>query len=371
MGAGAGVFGPYKHGDRFRVVTRAVAGGEASYSSFQSEKLAQAFVEVVKAEFDKSTRTVGEAIDAYLTCLKDDKGNKADSLTVTAIRLRQFFGSHLDDALEVLTPPTCRKLYAKLRETKRTKSGPNKTRVETDEFLSVDTCNNTLLEGRSFAKWCLEEKKWLRNGNPLAGIKGKGKRKHGKPQLRFDDARTWTAKAMELAEKGDDGALAALMTLFMANRASEITKRKVDDVDNNGTILWITAAKTEESNGALPIPDDLQPLLRRRVEGRERGEYIFLAAPAPNGKQRPHWRNWPRANVKRICKLAGVPVVCAHAMRGLHSTLAYERGTVGNLVAESMRHRDESITKESYAKPAAVRKGQQQRALKALAGGKK
>lgn len=366
---GACVSNPIKHGNRWRVLTRAVAGGAATYNSFASEALAHQFVEIARAELDKSTRTVGEAIEEYKAHLKA-KGNRPASLTETPRRLRQFFGPHLDDALEVLTPPTCRKLYKKLTETKRTKSGPNKTRVETDQPLSVDTCRNTLLEARSFARWCVTERRWLKS-NPLDGIKGSGKRKHGKKQLRIDDARAWTNKAMELAIAGDDGALAALMSLYMANRASEITQRLVEDVDNDGSLLWITEAKTDESNGTLSIPDDLRPLLLKRIAGRDRKEYIFPAEPARDGTARPHWRNWPRANVMRICRLAKVPEVCAHSMRGLHSTLAYERGTAGNLVAESLRHTSESITEQSYAKKGAVRKGQQRRALKALAGGKK
>ena len=35
-----------------------------------------------------------------------------------------------------------------------------------------------------------------------------------------------------------------------------------------------------------------------------------------------HWRDWVRKWVQRICEAAGVPVVTAHGMRGLHSTLA-------------------------------------------------
>lgn len=368
MGAGAGVFGPYRHGDRWRVITRAVSGGEASYNSFASEKLAQAFVEVARAELDKSTRTVGEAIDAYREHLRD-KGNRPSSLKETPRRLRQFFAPYLDEALEVLTPPTCRRLHDRLRKTKRTKSGPKGTRVETNEYLSVDTCRNILLEARSFAKWCLG-KNWLRGENPLAKVEGVGKRKHGKPQLRIDDGRKWMAKAMELAEAGDDGALAGLMAMLMAMRASEITKRRVGDVDDNATILWISEAKTDKSNDAVAIPDLLQPLMRRRVEGRQRGEYLFPAAPAKDGTQRPHWRDWPRENIRRICQLAAVPEVGAHSMRGFQASISFERGIVGNLVAEALRHTDESITRTSYATKGAQRRGQQRRALQVLEGGK-
>ena len=41
--------------------------------------------------------------------------------------------------------------------------------------------------------------------SPLDGIEGLGKRRHGKPQLRIDEARKWTATALELADKGTWG----------------------------------------------------------------------------------------------------------------------------------------------------------------------
>ena len=34
-----------------------------------------------------------------------------------------------------------------------------------------------------------------------------GKRRHGKPQLRVDEARRWQAKALQLAEEGEGGAV--------------------------------------------------------------------------------------------------------------------------------------------------------------------
>jgi len=39
-----------------------------------------------------------------------------------------------------------------------------------------------------------------------------------------------------------------------------------------------------------------------------------------------HRRDWPRENVRRICKLAAVPEVTAHGMRDLHSTRAPAHG---------------------------------------------
>ena len=47
------------------------------------------------------------------------------------------------------------------------------------------------------------------------------------------------------------------------------------------------------------------------------------------------------------------------------------QGSLGNLVAASLRHEDERTTRTSYAKKGAVPAGQQRRALAVLKGGKR
>jgi integrase len=160
------------------------------------------------------------------------------------------------------------------------------------------------------------------------------------------------------------------MTYFMATRASYITQRKVGDVDDRGRVLWIEEGKTDESNGAMLIPDDLQPLIAKLVKGRKRDEWLFPAEPKKDGSVGPHWRDWPAENVKRICREAGVPEVCAHSMRGLHSTVLYEEGAAGNIIMRSMRHREESTTRTSYATKGSQRAGARKRTLKVLQGGR-
>ena len=43
----------------------------------------------------------------------------------------------------------------------------------------------------------------------------------------------------ELADVGDEGAVAAMMALVMGMRASEIVSRVVRDLDDDGRLLWI------------------------------------------------------------------------------------------------------------------------------------
>jgi integrase len=167
------------------------------------------------------------------------------------------------------------------------------------------------------------------------------------------------AKAVELADAGEAGAVAAMMALLLGMRASEIVSRVVRDLDDEGGLLWIPDSKTEAGKRTLRVPDVLRPYLQRLTAGAKPEDRIF-------GE---HWRDWPREWVQRICTAASVPVVGAHSMRGLHSTLAMDAGVTGHVVAASLGHERVSTTVQSYAKPEAVADAQQRRTLKVLTGG--
>src|SRR5262249_20072446 len=175
--------------------------------------------------------------------------------------------------------------------------------------LSVDTHRNMLAESKSFLGWCVA-RKWL-EANPLDEVNGKGKRRHGKPQLRIDEIRRWVQKAFELADQGSEGAVAALITVYLGLRATEITRRVVRDVDDRGSLLVIENSKTAAGNRTLEIPAPLKSYLLPLTVGKKPDDLLF-------GQ---HWRDWPTKQVRCLCKLAGVPAVCAHSMRGLHASL--------------------------------------------------
>jgi hypothetical protein len=79
-----------------------------------------------------------------------------------------------------------------------------------------------------------------------------------------------------------------------------------------------------------------------------------------------HWRDWPRHWVKHICEKAGVPKVCAHAMRGAHASLATERGITAHVVAAALGHESETTTFRSYATADSVAAGRQRRLMDVL-----
>jgi integrase len=97
------------------------------------------------------------------------------------------------------------------------------------------------------------------------------------------------------------------------------------------------------------------------VDKEKRSEDLFFGY---------HDRNWPRKWVAKICKVAKVPKVSAHGMRGLHGTLAVETGLSAHAVAAALGHESEKTTLQSYAKSGAGAGARQKRVLDVLKGGR-
>ena len=129
---------------------------------------------------------------------------------------------------------------------------------------------------------------------PVSTGGGVGRRRHGKEQLRIDEARRWQAKAIRIRRSGEGGAVAAMMCFSMGMRCSEVVNRVVRDLDDEGRLLWIPESKTLAGQRKLQVPEFLQPYLVRLAKGREPTAALF-------GQ---HWRDWPRKWVQRICRAA-------------------------------------------------------------------
>ncbi len=198
-----------------------------------------------------------EAREKYEMYMRDDKGNKLRSFTATTWRLGIFF--HEDDLLlDELTPERCRGYYDALR---------TRPRPRTKRPLAVDSHRNILAEAKSFLVVRGEE---VDCAQPARRGGGRGKRRHGKAQLRIDEARRWQAKAIGFADQGKDGAVAAMMCAGDGDAGSEVVSRVVRDLDDEGRLLWIPDSKTEAGRRTLQVPDFLQPYLVRLAKGGSR-----------------------------------------------------------------------------------------------------
>lgn len=341
------VHGPYPVGRRWRVV-HVAATGKRTDRFFESRERADRFVAVLRDELVQAAQaTLSHAFTAYERHLIA-KGNKVKSYKETVRRLKVFFPPKMHDlSLDLLTAKTAAACYQRL----------------VDEEYSVDTHRNMLAEAKSFLRWCAAPaQRWL-PANVLEGVEGQGRRHHGKPQLRIDEARLWMKTALELADAGKEGALAALVTLLLGMRCSEVVSRQVRDVDDGGRLLWIPDSKTNAGRRTLEVPEGLRARLAKLADAEHRkGDELLF------GK---HDRKWPTTWVADICTLAKVPRVTGHGMRGLHSTLAVDAGMTGHLVAASLGHESFATTATSYAKSEAVEGAKQRKTWKVLDGGKR
>lgn len=363
---GERILGPYEQHNGFRVIEIA-ANGERKSTLFPDEAKAQKYIEILSAALIHEEQTTASAVDLYRDHLKS-KGNKPDSIRQTCWAIGMFFPQAIPLAL--LSAKRCQRLYEEMRE-RPTRTG---------KPLSVDSHRGMLAQVRTFLAWCIE-RGWIRGANPAENVRGIGKRRpRGKSlgkagnELRVREARAWYVKALDLADGGDQGAVAALVALLLGMRASEIVSRLVGDLDEDqapGDLLWIPCSKTPAGRRTLEVPDVLRPLLLACAEGKSGERYLFeCERPHEVGEGKPHLRDWVIGQVHRICDDAKVPRVTAHAMRGLLATLTAERGLAGHLIAATLGHEDERTTMHAYAAPGAASAGATRRGLTLLKGGK-
>jgi len=345
------VHGPYAYRREWRIVV-VDAEGNRNHRYFKTEEDARQVVRSLKRLFRAAAgKPLRDALDAYELYMRYDKRNKLNSVLTTRYRLDLFFEG-FNRTLEDLGQAECARRYERLRMHQGRRGKP----------ISDDCQLNILAETKTFFRWCVKQK-WLKS-NPLEAVEGKGRRRHGKPQLRIDEARKWLAMAVWLAynaekEREREGALKAIMTLAMGLREHEVLQREVRDVDDGGTLLWIPDSKTPAGKRTQEVPAFLVSLLVEQAKGRPGTEPLFRHRCKGVG------RRW----VERICHRAGVMKVNAQSMRGLHATLAVARGVTSHAVAAALGHESFATTARSYAKVEAVTAAAQSRAISVLTGG--
>jgi len=87
------------------------------------------------------------------------------------------------------------------------------------------------------------------------------------------------------------------MVVVFGLRATELTSRKVQDIDDDCHELIITESKTLSGVRRIRLPDVLRILVLRHIEGRSQNQDLFDDAN----------RHWLFRQVKRLCEEAKVP----------------------------------------------------------------
>ena len=329
--------GPYPHGRRFRIRVRE-GGKPAKVFSFVTESDAKAEVRRLRREIaQRHGITIEEAIKSYADHMRKDRGLKERSIETTVYRLTRLFEKAVVEPIATITPSKAKELYASL-------SG------------AVDSRMNTLAEAKTFLQFA--KTRGMIQVHPLAEVKGEGRRHYGKAKLSRDEARKYLAKCLEMAEHPEQRAeaVAAAIPLVFGLRASEVTERQVRDLDDQGTILRVTRAKSRAGIRSLEVPAWFRPHLQSLAKDKQPSDLLV-----------GHNRSWLRRQVGRICKAAGVPEVPPHGLRGTHSDLALVAASTPLAVSQALGHESVTTTFKHYADENLAVQNEHQRAAAALA----
>ncbi len=337
-----GIYGPYRHGDRWRLLTRRRDGSQA-WTSFARRDLAQHAKSKAEEESERRGTTIEAAIVAFESHIRDVRKLKERSIETRIGGIERLHAGV--DELEDVTPERARRLY-------RTYAASR----------APATHRQTLVNCKTMWKWLAEEG-WVAR-SPFDGVVPEGVVGHGKPQLTIDEARLFDAEAVKQATR-DPGAVAALMALELGLRATEIVTRQVRDLDDGGRVMRIERGKTRASTRAIEVQEPLRSLLGALAANRVPVAYLF-----PGDDEGHRGRQWVWESVNRICKAAGVQGVSAHGLRGTFSTIGQASGVATRAVSDALGHTATSMTRRHYTDEAAVAVEDQRRRMAVLKGGR-
>lgn len=341
------VYGPYKHRDRWRVHVVFVddrGTRKTRRKSFATWDAANAYINGARDEAQGTT--VKDAVTALLDEMRA-AGLSAGTITTNEFRLRHFFNLPTNDARPV------RWLQHRGVELYRAAAVGNSPDTHHAELALAKRVGD-LAVGR----------RWLR-ANPFENVTVIGRKNHGrnKKRLRVDESRKLWDWCLEHAN--EQRAVLTLCYLVLGARASELVKRNVRDLDDDGRLLWIEDTKTEAGTRRLSIPDPVRSLLIDLARGRAPDAPLFV------GDRKPRMSRFAaRHQVLACCKAAKVPVLPPQALRRTQSDIATDAGETGEAVARHLGHTSQVVTDRSYRDRQVTQDAQQERAFKVIAGGR-
>jgi integrase len=245
--------------------------------------------------------------------------------------------------------------------------------VETFGAVLADKSGSTQRHSLSVVRMCWD---WLHEqghvtANPWRTAKLKLRRENrGKETLTRDAARkvfevalTWIENppannAWERRTR-QEGALAVALVMLLGCRPSEVLRRVVADLDDNGTVLRIPKGKTNNARREYEIPAVLLPHVKAHVEGKQATDVLF-----------PHGYEWVTKWTYRLCAAAGVPRVCGYSWRHFAASTLHRRGVAGKIIAAELGHADERVTFRNYISDGAQTETRQRAVLKVFEGGR-
>ena len=333
MQKSARVLGPYKNGEKWRLVV--LDGGSRKAMVADTHEAALALRKDLQGALKRHiARSFEECLEEYLRNLVD-RGVSQDTADKVRRMLRPFLP--LAEPLTAMDAERAAQMY--FDETKRTKSN--------GEPIANDSHHLLLRRVKHFYKWAISRRYITQN--PFAEVSPIGRPKRGKQQLRIDEARKLVSVAIDRARTLDAGSTAILMQIFLGLRPTEALVRVVRDLDDEGRVLWVPFGKTSNAKRRLQVPDALREVLLLHAKGKP------ADAPLLGNPEEPfHTRDIIRYRLKLLCQQLGLPTVCPHSLRGLNATLALDAGATAQHVAAALGHASFTTTARHYADASSV-----------------
>lgn len=336
------VYGPYCDGSQWRLVV--LDGGTRKAFVYPTESAAcEVRDSLSKALDNRASKGIGETVDEYLAH-KRDMGLVERTLRTCRDRLLPFLPA--DEPLSGMTPERAESLY---REHTKT--------------VAAATHHKTLRASKALFGYCVQRKYIALN--PFAEVRPIGKANAGKPQLRQDEAKLLSDYLVAEASGGDVKALALLVQVLLGLRSAEVLKLRKRDFDCEGTVVWVDGTKNKNAKRRLGLESStVRELLARRVATLASHQLVF----APDDRDSPLPTDSLYKALAKFCERAGVPQVCPHSLRGLHSSLAVQVGITSAAVAQALGHASDAVTRRHYIAESALDSARSQSIATALLG---
>ncbi len=335
------VLGPYANLGKWRLVVKS----KDQRKSLVFDTVAQA--ETAKtnllASFDKSASlTIGDLLEQFID-YKRQRGCLDRSLLHVKHAVMRILPK-LDNSIR-LTPEKAEALY-----------------LDVSAKYAVASHAVALKTVKSMYRFALKKK--LVTKNPFEDVQSIGKANRGKPQLRTDEARRLSDFLTARATLGEWRALALLTQLFLGLRSSEVLKLKKRDLDCDASVVVVDGTKTKNAKRRLSLDAPIvRELFLKRVANLKPESLLFSL----NGSTVLSATSLHKALAK-FCRMADLPIVCPHSLRGLHSSLAVQAGASSSFVARALGHGSDEVTKRHYITESAMDSARTTRVSEALLG---
>ena len=344
----ARVLGPYLERGKWRLIIVEDVGRRSVF--FPTREEALKFKASAKREIAiPPSRRIADVIEQWRTHAQRSAKCKPKTIDHQYRRLNFFLSPVADFDIAALTPNRAAALYEEATQRPSPRTG---------SVLAAASQRYDLWAAQCFFRWAIRQ--GYVGSTPFRDVKPTGKVNAGKPQLRIEEARRFTAAALDYFEETQHPlAIGALLALTLGLRTSEVIERVVRDLDDGARYLWIDSGKTASARRHLEVPELVRSHLLRLASGKRSDALLF----GEKRKGGPIRRQTMWEMVQRLCVRAGVPAVCTHSLRGLWATLAVQSGAASHVVAANLGHHSFEMTERHYAQGSAVKNAATARVL--------